>query len=89
MGTIAARDCLRVLELTEQVAAALVLATRQALLLRRRQGELDTTVLGPALHAFLEHALPEFQLLEEDRRLDHTLQSTMSAIRAQAWPLYN
>ena len=26
MGTIAARDCLRVLELTEQVAAALILA---------------------------------------------------------------
>lgn len=79
MGTIATRDCLRVLELTEQVAAGLVLATRQALLLRRRQGELDPTVLVPAVHAFLE----------EDRRLDHTLQRTMSAIRAQAWRLYN
>jgi histidine ammonia-lyase len=30
MGTIAARDCLRVLELTEQVAAALTLATVRA-----------------------------------------------------------
>ena len=38
MGTIAARDCLRVLELTGQVAAALVLAVRQGLELRRRQG---------------------------------------------------
>src|SRR3954470_22426338 len=84
MGTIAARDCLRVLELTEQVAAALVLATRQALLLRRCQGELDTMMLGDDVRAFFEHAVPEFPFLEEDRRLDHTLQSTMSAIRAQA-----
>ena len=89
MGTIAARDCLRVLELTEQVAAALMLATRQALLLRRRQGELDTAMLAAGLRAFSEHALPEFQFLEEDRRLDHTLQSTFGAIRAQAWPLYD
>ena len=45
MGTIAARDCLRVLELTEQVAAAMVLATHQALLLRGRGGELDPAKL--------------------------------------------
>ena len=37
MGTIAARDCLRVLELTVQVAAALVLATTQAAELRFRE----------------------------------------------------
>ena len=36
MGTIAARDCLRVLELTEQVAAAHTLAPVQALNLRLR-----------------------------------------------------
>ena len=34
MGTIAARDCLRVLELTEQVVAAVLIAGRQALALR-------------------------------------------------------
>src|SRR4249919_2813140 len=36
MGTIAARVCLRVLELTEQVAAAMLVAARQGLALRRR-----------------------------------------------------
>ena len=36
MGTIAARDCLRVLELTEQVTAALLIATRQGVWLRRK-----------------------------------------------------
>ena len=34
MGTIAARDCMRVLELTEQVAAALLITVRQAVWLR-------------------------------------------------------
>jgi histidine ammonia-lyase len=38
MGTIAARDCLRVLELTEQVAAAMLIAARQAMALRRARG---------------------------------------------------
>lgn len=36
MGTIAARDCLRVLELTEQVVAALLLASAQGVALRAR-----------------------------------------------------
>ncbi len=40
MGTIAARDC-RVLELTEQVAAASLLASVQAVEIRRRHNELD------------------------------------------------
>ena len=34
MGTIAARDCLRVLELTEQVCAAMLVAARQGVALR-------------------------------------------------------
>ncbi|WP_354677394.1 HAL/PAL/TAL family ammonia-lyase [Cupriavidus plantarum] len=36
MGTIASRDCLRVLELTEQVAAGMLVAVRQAIGLRLR-----------------------------------------------------
>ena len=34
MGTIAARDCIRILELTEQVAAAVLLAVVQGVELR-------------------------------------------------------
>ena len=41
MGTIAARDCIRVLELTEQVAAAVTLGSVQALELRTESGELS------------------------------------------------
>jgi histidine ammonia-lyase len=43
MGTIAARDCLRVLELSEQVVAALLVAARQGVWLRGRQTDLHLT----------------------------------------------
>ncbi len=89
MGSIAARDCLRVLALTEQVAAAQLLATRQALLLRRRQGELEAAALCGAMRAFVESVAPYFDFLDEDHRLDGTLARAADAIRAQAWPLYN
>jgi histidine ammonia-lyase len=86
MGTIAARDCLRVLELTEQVVAALLIAARQGLTLRARvSGELS---LGPALSAMrtdLERRLP---LVVEDRALDGALRELLAAIRAEEWRLY-
>ncbi|MBI3897950.1 MAG: aromatic amino acid lyase [Gammaproteobacteria bacterium] len=88
MGTIAARDCLRVLELTEQVAAAMMLATYQGILLRERQGELNRSALTPEVRSFLEGTRLHFEFLEEDRRLDETLLFFVEAIRAQAWSLY-
>jgi histidine ammonia-lyase len=88
MGTIAARDCLRVLELTEQVAAAMLLAAQQAVLLRRREGELDPASLSPGAREFVEKVSAYFEFLEEDRRLDQTLQRTLDAIRAKTWNLY-
>ena len=89
MGSIAARDCLRVLTLTEQVAAAHLLATQQAVLLRRRDGELEPADLAPALRGFVERTAQYFDFLAEDRRLDATLECVTGAIRAQAWPLYD
>ncbi len=89
MGTIAARDCLRVLELSEQVAAAMVLATHQAVLLRQRQGELAAADLPADMRAFLEHTSGFFEFLGEDRRLDGTLQRTLGEMRAKAWQLYS
>jgi len=89
MGSIAARDCLRVLVLAEQVAAAQLLATRQALLLRSRAGELEPAALSGAMRGFVESVAPYFDFLDEDRRLDGTLARAADAIRAQAWPLYN
>ena len=47
MGTIAARDALRVIELTEQIAAAHAIACVQAVRLRMRMHDLTQDMLGP------------------------------------------
>ncbi|GAB3246102.1 HAL/PAL/TAL family ammonia-lyase [Chitinimonas naiadis] len=86
MGTIAARDCLRVLELSEQVVAAMLIAARQGVALRRRQEEtLTLTEPLAALQADLEDRIA---LIVEDRALDGELQTLLTAIRAEAWGLY-
>lgn len=86
MGTIAARDCLRIVELTEQVVAALLVTARQGIALRRG---LDAgLVLSPglaAMQADLEARLP---LVVEDRALDTELRQLLAAIRGRAWELY-
>ncbi|MFT4174613.1 MAG: aromatic amino acid ammonia-lyase [Rhodocyclaceae bacterium] len=85
MGTIAARDCLRVLELTEQVAAGLLIACRQGMELRQRaQGPALPAPLR-AMAARLNEAVP---LIEEDRALDGELRSLVEHIQAQRWTLY-
>ncbi|MEW6562771.1 MAG: aromatic amino acid ammonia-lyase [Pseudomonadota bacterium] len=86
MGTIAARDCLRVLELTEQVVAAMLIAARQAVALRQRLPDAPglPTALA-AMHADLAQRIP---LIEEDRALDRELQALLVALRAEAWGLY-
>jgi histidine ammonia-lyase len=86
MGTIAARDCLRVLELTEQVAAALLVTARQGVALRRRlQPDLAMTPVLQDMYADLERRLP---LLVEDRALDHELRALLQAIRDEQWDMY-
>jgi histidine ammonia-lyase len=86
MGTIAARDCLRVLELTEQVAAALLIAVRQGMWLRCRVQPERTppAPLARMLEALARHVAP----VEEDRRLDLELQALVARIRGQEWALY-
>lgn len=84
MGTIAARDALRVLELTEQVAAATLLAAQQGVWLRRQQG-----VEPPAPLAAMHRDLGEtFAPLREDRALEAELRQTLTLIRARHWRLY-
>jgi histidine ammonia-lyase len=84
MGTIAARDCLRMLELTEQVAAALVLATVQAAELRFR-GEAPALTAACAGFAATVRAYSEF--LDEDRPLEGDLRRTIELIRSRHWNL--
>lgn len=89
MGTIAARDCLRVLELTEQVAAILCVATRQALALRMRAEAVSRQRLSPEAAAFLADIEVQIPLLEEDRPLDTSLASLALQIQEQRWSLYS
>jgi histidine ammonia-lyase len=78
MGTIAARDCLRVLELTAQVAAAHTLATVQALRLRVA---LDAATPVPApLARFVARIDAASPLVDEDRALDSDLRALTAQI---------
>ena len=88
MGTIAARDCLRVLELTGQVAAALVLAVRQGLELRRRQGNPAMQRLSAEALAGLETMTAGIPFIEEDRPLDTELRALCADLQACRWSLY-
>ena len=85
MGTIAARDCLRVIQLTEQVASGHLLAVLQAIALRARMTG------GPLPHrlaAFCDAVAPFCRFVDEDRPLDDELRQAAAAIAAQAWPIH-
>jgi histidine ammonia-lyase len=86
MGTIAARDCLRVIELTEQVVAAMLIAARQGMALRQQQTA--QPLLQGAPQAMLEDLAARIALVEEDRALDADLLRLLDVIRAQHWNLY-
>jgi histidine ammonia-lyase len=78
MGTIAARDCLRVLQLTEQVAAAHTLATVQAARLRLRGNA--ATVIPEPLSRFMEEVGASSPFVDEDRALEHELRAMTERI---------
>jgi histidine ammonia-lyase len=86
MGTIAARDCLRVLELTEQVACALLITVRQGVWLRCRAN--PALLLSPALARMVEALSADIAPILEDRRLDPELRVLLERTRGQAWALY-
>lgn len=88
MGTIAARDCMRILQLTEQVIAASLLAAVQAVWIRIEQGELDESTLAPQLREMLSDISTFFTLIEEDRPTDKLLREMIAYIQQQRWPLY-
>lgn len=88
LGTIAARDCLRVLELAGQVAAALALGALQGLELRRRQGAPALERLAPAALGWVAARAAEIPFVEEDRPLDTALADLAGAIHACRWSLY-
>lgn len=86
MGTIAARDCLRVIELTEQVAAAMLVAARQGVELRQRVAPEASLSGAPA--TMLDDLRARIALVEEDRALDGELHALLAGIRNRDWTLY-
>ncbi len=87
MGTHGARDAIRILELTEQSAAALLMGAAQGLDLRERAGELDPSALPEALRATHRAVRSRVDFLDRDRPLDRDLQDVTEAIRARAIPV--
>jgi histidine ammonia-lyase len=88
MGTIAARDALRVMQLTEQVLASTLLAAVQAVRIRIKSGELDHDTLSPNLMEMYDDVAENFETLVEDRPLESDLRYTIDAIQTQRWKLY-
>ncbi|PUA19793.1 histidine ammonia-lyase [Glaciimonas sp. PCH181] len=86
MGTIAARDCLRVLQLTEQVIAALLISVRQGVWLRCR---VDATAQPQQnLQVMLDALADDIAVIQEDRMLEPDLRRLLERIQTQAWALY-
>lgn len=84
MGTIAARDCIRVLELSEQVLSACLLASVQALRIRVSRGEVTPERLAP-MKNIVDQVSARFVFLEADRQLEGDLRATLAAVRERHW----
>tara|TARA_R110002126_G_scaffold7351_30_gene36169 strand:+ start:2556 stop:4121 length:1566 start_codon:yes stop_codon:yes gene_type:complete len=90
MGTIAARDCIRVLELTEQVAAAHAMASAQAVRLRRQiDAGTKSPRAGGEVDRFVETVFGDVEFLTEDRALEQDLRAIVDIIRTRKWGLYD
>jgi len=89
MGTIAARDCLRILELTEQAAVGHMLACCQALRLRQRQGELSYDRLSEDVLTFQKSLEEDIPFVNEDEPLEDVLKLLLDRIAVRHWSLYD
>jgi histidine ammonia-lyase len=86
MGTIAARDAVRVIELVEQVAAACLMAVTQACNIRHRDHGLAAAKLKP-VQATIDQVNAAFAFLDDDRPLEGELRRVIGLIRAKHWSL--
>jgi len=81
MGTIAARDCRRILELSETVAAIALLAVCQALDLRGEESG------GRRARALRDAVRKQVPMVTEDRRQDHDIAAVLDLLREDALPI--
>lgn len=88
MGTIAARDALRVLELTEQVLASTLLTSIQGVRIRIAQGEIEKNTMPQNVIEMYEDITGYFEDLIEDRPLEALLRKTISHIQEKHWKVY-
>jgi histidine ammonia-lyase len=88
MGTIASRDALRILQLTEQVAAAQLLAAVQGLRLRERQGVLTSDNYSQDMRIFLKDLETSVPFLMDDQPLENCLRHLVELMQRRAWSLY-
>ena len=88
MGSIAAREGLRVLQLVEQVCAALLIAVRQALELRVQEGVLSSATLAAPVAEMLDDLRQMVDFVSEDRALEPELRRLVAAIQQTRWTLY-
>ncbi|MGZ8213922.1 MAG: HAL/PAL/TAL family ammonia-lyase [Methylosarcina sp.] len=83
MGTIAARDCVRIIELTEQVAAALLIAAVQGVELRG-----GSAGLSAEIRTTMDQVRTRIPFLETDRPMEEDLRLCLRLIRERHWKLY-
>jgi histidine ammonia-lyase len=82
MGTIAARDCVRIITLTEQTAAASLLAAAQALRLRLENGDFPRENIAGVEETYSQ-VFSYFAPLRDDRVTDRDLLKTVEHIRGK------
>lgn len=87
LGTIAARDAIRVLELTEQVLAAVLLGALQGVDLRIQNEELDPAHLPQNLKNQWLLVRSKIPIVREDRPMDQHLRWVIGQIRQKTWAL--
>ncbi|HCU06384.1 MAG TPA: histidine ammonia-lyase [Holosporales bacterium] len=88
MGTIAARDSIRVLELTEQVCAAQMIATLQAIRIRLDSGNITKNNLTKNTLHYIEAIHDIIPYITDDQPLDDTLRTLVELIKLRKFPLY-
>ncbi len=85
MGTIAARDCIRVIELVEQVCAASLFAFAQGVELRVKLNEIDEQSLPAQTRRLKEQILETAGFLSQDRPVDRSLKNIIQEIAFQKY----
>ncbi len=84
LGTLAARDCRRVLELTEQVAACGLLAACQGVELRMRAQGREASDIKGGLGSALAWTRGRSAVVESDRSLESDLRALLGGMRERA-----